>query len=1476
MNTKNQRLHSPFQASLPSQPALFLLTMLIALAAFFLPSSYASAAEFCGDNFYVDETLPNGARWDMCWEHRQREGIILHHIFYTPKNGQRRMVLNHAAVAQIFVPYDDNGARYHDISDYGIGGRNMLDLQPDECVGGTRLRFSGKNVLCKQIEKRNFAYKSGSNSNVGHNLSLFSVSPVGAYYYIPTWRFFDDGSIEPWIGATGALQRFGGNQSRGWLLGDNRIGISHLHNFFWKLDFDLNKTQNNDVVEEINFPLVNGKRERTTTIFSSEASRKVNPDTMRRWRVRDKSVKNANNHTISYDIVLGDTGHQDIGPASEPFTHNDFYVTRQRNDEKFASHNPASRKNLADFVNGESIANNDIVIWAGVTFYHMPRSEDAPHMDAHWSHLQIIPRDWHASNPLGSAAAVNTPPSISTPANQTSQTGVAVNLTIQASDVDGDALSYTATGLPAGLSINDSTGVISGTASSAGNSTVIITVNDGQASSTAQFGWRVTTVNTNHPPQLSAPANQSGQVGDSISLAIQATDADSDALSYSATGLPSGLTINPSTGVINGSLAGIGNYTVNLKVSDASSNTTASFSWVVIAVPTSVVSNEVPNNRITINGQNNDWNGIRFFANDPDDVSGVNNQIDWLKAAVAHSAQNVFISYENRQNVDPANASGSYVTWGWQAFFDTDNNAATGLKVGNIGADYILEGSSIARYIGTGTSWAWENVRDAQLRYNGKIIEMSFPRASIGNPQSIRIIFKGNNAAFSGTSNDLYPDSGFFSYQFLGVGSVNTPPVANAQQVSVGSGASISVVLSATDVDNDPLSYVVTQQPAQGSLSGSAPNLVYTANTGYSGSDIFKFKVNDGSADSAVASVNVKVTAGQSSGAISNFVNSPIIIDGNPSEWGGLIRFTDDPDDASGLIDWQNVAFAHDNQSMYLLYTNRGNINASGGEGAYLAWGWQTYIDADKNSASGYQTGSIGADYVIEGNHILRYTGSGSNWSWEIVGQIQTKYNNKVVEASLARSLIGNPVSIRVVFLGNNEAYQGTDTDLYPDGQNNLQAALKYFDYDFAGGGSGSNTRPVAYTQTVSVTAGSSVNITLNATDPENDPLNYQIAANPLHGTLTGAAPNVVYKPDAAYVGQDHFTFNVSDGSSESATVTVTINVTGSQNGTISNLVSSIAIDGNAEEWGTLTAFASDPNDSSGANNVIDWQRVTLAHNANTLYLMYQNYGAINPDNNSGSHMNWGWQAYLDTDNNAATGYKVGNLGADYILEGKQLQHYTGDGSSWSWAATASATLKYNANTAEIGFARTAIGNPDKFRIVFLGNNIAYNGNATDNYPDNLAYFEYQLSGGSQASANRPEGQSQTVNVSRNSVQKFNLLAASDQDHDSLIYRIVSFPAHGKITGFNASGQNISYKPDNGFTGSDSFNYVVNDGTFDSSVNTVTFKVAVNGGGNPGTGSGGSSGGGGGSLPAEWLLLFSGLLLIRRAKKNRVVLFTKR
>lgn len=93
----------------------------------------------------------------------------------------------------------------------------------------------------------------------------------------------------------------------------------------------------------------------------------------------------------------------------------------------------------------------------------------------------------------------------------------------------------------------------------------------------------------NTPPTLQNPGPQSSVAGSGASLAMQASDADGDPLSYSASGLPPGLTINPSSGLISGTIAAnaanASPYAVSVGVSDGTDSVSASFSWTVQAPP---------------------------------------------------------------------------------------------------------------------------------------------------------------------------------------------------------------------------------------------------------------------------------------------------------------------------------------------------------------------------------------------------------------------------------------------------------------------------------------------------------------------------------------------------------------------------------------------------------------------------------------------------------------------------------------------------------------------------------------------------------------------------------------------------------------------------------------------------------------------------------------------------------------------------
>ncbi|MEU4347277.1 putative Ig domain-containing protein [Streptomyces sp. NPDC023838] len=93
---------------------------------------------------------------------------------------------------------------------------------------------------------------------------------------------------------------------------------------------------------------------------------------------------------------------------------------------------------------------------------------------------------------------------VTNPGNQSTQINTAVSLQIKATDSDtGQTLTYSATGLPAGLSINSSTGLISGTPTAAGTSSVTVTARDTTAATgSTSFSWTVTQTGGCRPAQL--------------------------------------------------------------------------------------------------------------------------------------------------------------------------------------------------------------------------------------------------------------------------------------------------------------------------------------------------------------------------------------------------------------------------------------------------------------------------------------------------------------------------------------------------------------------------------------------------------------------------------------------------------------------------------------------------------------------------------------------------------------------------------------------------------------------------------------------------------------------------------------------------------------------------------------------------------------------------------------------------------------
>lgn len=162
----------------------------------------------------------------------------------------------------------------------------------------------------------------------------------------------------------------------------------------------------------------------------------------------------------------------------------------------------------------------------------------------------------------------NNPPVVSPIPNQSARVGQTVTFTAAATDVDGDTLSFAATGLPSGATFTSAGAFSWPNASPAGTYSVSITASDGfltSAPRTVSIG-----VLANTAPVIAAVPNQTVRAGQSLSFSVTVTDAESDPVSLTATGLPAGATFSIAEG--GGSFFWAspvaGSYTVNLSASD--------------------------------------------------------------------------------------------------------------------------------------------------------------------------------------------------------------------------------------------------------------------------------------------------------------------------------------------------------------------------------------------------------------------------------------------------------------------------------------------------------------------------------------------------------------------------------------------------------------------------------------------------------------------------------------------------------------------------------------------------------------------------------------------------------------------------------------------------------------------------------------------------------------------------------------------
>ncbi len=182
------------------------------------------------------------------------------------------------------------------------------------------------------------------------------------------------------------------------------------------------------------------------------------------------------------------------------------------------------------------------------------------------------------------------PPSITSSTTASGTVGTAFSYQITATN---SPTSYSATGLPAGLSVNTSSGLISGTPTAAGSSTVTLGATNSGGTGNATLTLTISVA----PPSITSSTTASGTVGTAFSYQITATNSPT---SYSATGLPAGLSVNTSSGLISGTPTSAGSSTVTLGATNAGGTGHATLTLTIAVAPPSITSAPTANGTVGV------------------------------------------------------------------------------------------------------------------------------------------------------------------------------------------------------------------------------------------------------------------------------------------------------------------------------------------------------------------------------------------------------------------------------------------------------------------------------------------------------------------------------------------------------------------------------------------------------------------------------------------------------------------------------------------------------------------------------------------------------------------------------------------------------------------------------------------------------------------------------------------------------------
>jgi large repetitive protein len=468
---------------------------------------------------------------------------------------------------------------------------------------------------------------------------------------------------------------------------------------------------------------------------------------------------------------------------------------------------------------------------------------------------------------------VNDPPVATNDVASTNEdTPVTIAVLANDTDLDADPLIVTAATAPNGTVVRNANGTITYTpnANFNGTDTITYTISDGRGG-TSTATVTVTIAAINDAPvtvgSLPAQANVDASSVVSVPTAGGFTDVDNATLTYSATGLPAGLSINATTGVISGTIdrsasqTGGGNYAVVVTARDAGGLTaTQSFGWTVTNPAPTAANDTASTNEDTI------VSNIVVLANDSDPDG------DPLTVTTASAANGtVTINANGTLNYTPnANFNGTdTITY---TISDGQGGTATAraivtvapvndapVRVGTLPAQVNVDAAAVS----VATAGAFTDIDNATLTYSATGLP-----AGLSINATTGVISGTIDRSASQTTGGVYAivvtatDAGGlsttqpFSWTVTNPGPTATNDIASTNEDTA---VTIPVLANDSDPDGDPLSVTTASAPNGIVTIGAGGVLTYTPNANFNGTDTITYTISDGQGGTSTARVTVTI-----------------------------------------------------------------------------------------------------------------------------------------------------------------------------------------------------------------------------------------------------------------------------------------------------------------------------------------------------------------------------------------------------------------------------------------------------------------------------------------------------------------------------------------------------------------------------------------------------------------------------------------